>query len=273
MGLDWLFFKHFTKAGIPHTVTSRLGGISHPPFDSFNLSYGCGDDPIAVTTNRHILNDYAAWRNRRILFAHQVHGIGLLNIGRTIPENIETISADGFITDNCGVMTGVLVADCYPVLIADREGRVVAVVHAGRRGIEAGIIQKVIRLFVGSCHTRADELLVGIGPGIGTDAYPVDEETAKRFECATRAEGLHCGQIPGHICLDLRSTIEHLLIGSGILRRNIEHLRFCTKTNSHRFYSYRYSGHETGRFAALIGPLQTVNNIQSRYSNDPVYQD
>lgn len=252
MELD--FFPHFSRCGIPHAVTTRHGGVSDPPFDTLNLGDRTGDRPMNISKNRNVLSGLPVWQDRKIFFARQVHEHEVLDVTAGSPEDVQNKAADGLVTCSADSMVGVLVADCFPVLMADRTGRIVAAVHAGRKGLEQGVIRNAVSVFTESYSVPVRDILVGIGPGISTDAYPVDEKTAEQFIARTGTADLHACCGPGTVKLDLRETIRTLLTRSGIVNSNIEHIHQCTAGNPERYFSYRRSGGVTGRFAALIGP-------------------
>ncbi len=252
--MDWLFFHHFNRAGIPHAITTRHHGVSPKPFDSLNLSFSTGDSEQNVLKNRALMASYPGWSGFRFHFARQVHGNYIIRTARSEAETAR-VDADGLISRDPQAMAGILVADCFPVLLADRKGTTVAAVHAGRRGIEQGIIQGVIQAFTCEIGIPVQEIMVGVGPGIRTHAYPVDDATARHFSVSTGSEHLHYKTQSGSVLLDLRGTIHRILLQSGITQHNIEHLRICTAQNDDRFFSFRSSGGQTGRFAALIAPV------------------
>lgn len=142
-------------AGIRACVTTRAGGVSQAPFDSFNLGDHVDDDPCAVAQNRqhltHVFNVQPAWLS-------QVHGVV---VAPADPSSI--VEADASWTSTPGVACTVMTADCLPALFCNRAGTRVAAAHAGWRGLAAGVLEAAAR----SLHVEPQEILVWLGPAIG----------------------------------------------------------------------------------------------------------
>ena len=153
-------------------VTTRNGGIGRSPYASFNLGDHVGDDPLTVKQNRALL--------RRLLpdepcWLKQVHGtaaFGMDGHGCSTPPD-----ADAVFSRQPGNVCAVLVADCLPVLLCDRAGTMVAVIHAGWRGMAAGVIERT----VAAIGPSATPLIAWLGPAIGPDHFEVGEEVRQAF--------------------------------------------------------------------------------------------
>ncbi|MGH3783562.1 MAG: polyphenol oxidase family protein, partial [Pseudonocardiaceae bacterium] len=114
---------------IRRVVTTRRGGASAPPYDSFNLGDHVGDCPESVAANRERLATGIGLPAQRLVWMEQVHG-------RTVtvvegPQLQPVPACDALVTTQPRLAVAVLVADCVPVLLADPVGHVVAAVHAG----------------------------------------------------------------------------------------------------------------------------------------------
>ncbi|MBO5394140.1 MAG: laccase domain-containing protein, partial [Pseudomonas sp.] len=156
-------------AGIRACVTTRAGGVSVAPFDSFNLGDHVGDDPVAVAHNRHrlthIFDVQPAWLS-------QVHGVVVA------PANPELIvEADASWTATPGIACTAMTADCLPALFCDRAGTRVAAAHAGWRGLAAGVLEAAAQ----SLNVEPREILVWLGPAIGPKAFEVGGEVREVF--------------------------------------------------------------------------------------------
>lgn len=221
--------------------TTRDGGVSRPPYESLNLSDGVGDSPEAVHANCDRLL-VEAGLPRVPVWLRQVHGTGVVYAGEVdaVPE------ADAVWTDAPGFACAVLTADCLPVLLCDRSGTSVAAVHAGWRGLAAGVIERTID----AMHIDGADLLAWLGPAIGPGAFEVGAEVREAFlrtdPGATEAfsEGRE-----GHWMADLYRLARRRLNGRGV--RDICGGGFCTYGDAEQFYSYRRDG-VTGRMATLI---------------------
>ena len=128
---------------VRRVVTTRMGGASAPPFDTFNLSVNVGDDPGSVAANRRRLAAGIGLPGERVVWMSQVHGTAVATIAD--PPTGDVGDTDALVTDHPGVALAVLSADCVPVLLADPLAGVVGVAHAGRVGAASGVLGSVDR--------------------------------------------------------------------------------------------------------------------------------
>ena len=225
-------------AGIRACVTTRAGGVSLAPFDSFNLGDHVDDDPVAVAHNRqrltHIFDVQPAWLS-------QVHGVV---VAPANPEHI--VEADASWTATPGIACTVMTADCLPALFCDRAGTRVAAAHAGWRGLAAGVLEATAQ----SLNVEPQDILVWLGPAIGPKAFEVGAEVRAVFieDLPQSAEAFVPSVNPGRFMADIYELARLRLARYGITA--VYGGGFCTVTDP-RFYSYRRSP-RTGRFASLI---------------------
>ena len=226
-------------AGVRALATTRLGGASLAPWDSFNLGTRVGDDPQAVAANRRLL--------RRELPAEpawltQVHGIRCVDAA-CIPPDVE---ADASFTRQRGVVCVALTADCLPVLLCDDRGTVVGVAHAGWRGLAAGVIEAT----VAAMAEPGERLMAWLGPAIGPRSFEVGGEVRDIFVSrdAQASDAFVAAASSKWLC-DLTLLARQRLQGLGIHR--VTGADFCTVRQADRFFSYRRDG-VTGRMASLI---------------------
>lgn len=235
-------------AGVRALSTTRLGGVSRPPYDDgtggggLNLGTHVGDDPAAVAQNRALLR---AQLPAEPAWLTQVHGTRVLDAAQVAgaPE------ADASISDRRGVVCAIMTADCMPVLLADAEGRVVGAAHAGWRGLAAGVLESTVEAMRAA---GAGQLLAWLGPGIGPAAFEVGSDVRDAFThlgpqapAAFRridgASGKYHADLPALARLALsRVGVTDMAGGSD-----------CTVSDPARFYSYRRD-RVTGRMASLI---------------------
>lgn len=221
-------------------VTTRAGEYSPPPWAGFNLGANCGDDPQRVDRARQYVQQ-ALGTDHPPHWLSQVHGTDVVSACCT-----ET-RADGTWTDDTSRPCVVLTADCLPVLLARRDGRAVAALHAGWRGLGNGILE------VGVRRIAADgaPLSAWIGPAISQPAYQVGNEVRDAFVMAdarAAAAFVADGQ-PGRWRMSLAGLAIQRLTDAGVT--DIQGGELCTASDPERFYSYRRDG-QTGRFASLI---------------------
>lgn len=239
--LEFITPEWSAPATVRAYTTTRRGGISQAPYDSFNLAEHVGDDPQAVAANRALLRTALKLPNEPI-WLQQVHGI------HTVPAEIENLNccADAVFTTEINQVCVVMTADCLPVLFCDTAGTRVAAAHAGWRGLAAGILETTVRTLA----VPPQEILAWLGPAIGAQAFEVGEEVRETFIAhLPQAAQAFQPTRPHHWQADLyllaRQRLQHL----GLTR--IYGGNHCTYTDKARFYSYRRDK-TTGRMATLI---------------------
>jgi YfiH family protein len=226
---------------IKRVTTTRAGGVSSPPFDTFNLGDGVGDDPDAVTANRRRLAE-AIGLPDRIVWMHQVHGDRVVVVqqpGGTVAD------ADGLVTNQPRLALAVVTADCVPVLMADARAGVVAAVHAGRVGAQNGVVVRAVEemLRVGA---HAADISVVLGPAASGRNYEVPADMAAEVDAAL--PGSRTTTSRGTAGLDLRAGIARQLKGLGVPAVDVDPR--CTIEDDSLFSHRR--GAPTGRLASLV---------------------
>lgn len=220
-------------------MTTRNGGVSDGPYAGLNLGAHCGDRPEAVSENRRRL---ATQLPGEPVWLQQVHGATVIraeHVARTEPK------ADAAIAMRPGVVCAVTVADCLPILVATPAA--VAAIHAGWRGLAAGVIESTLAGLAG-----CGEPLVWLGAAIGPKVYEVGAEVHAAFlrRDATLASVFNATR-PGHWLLDLYAAARVRLRCAGVPAERIFGGGLCTYSDATRFFSFRRDG-ATGRMAALI---------------------
>src|SRR5512136_3092079 len=149
--------------------TTRHEGVSRPPYNSFNLGTATQDAPHNVQGNRSILARAFGARTERLVTVTQVHGTDILVIDSPNPDytHFLKLECDGVITNQPGVMIGVCVADCVPILLLDPKRKVVAALHAGWKGTAGEIGRKGVEALVGMFGSKPGDILAAVGPAIG----------------------------------------------------------------------------------------------------------
>jgi len=239
-GVRWL---EADLGGARAAFSTRLGGVSEPPFDSLNLGLLTEDDEDAVKQNRHRLASALGFTPDAVVFARQVHGIDLIEHPTEFRGSFRTAyvqkeprngipEADGHVVRSPGTAPLVFVADCLPIALAGLGG--VAMVHAGWRGLAGGII--------GAGAEAVEATSAAIGPGIGPCCYEVGEEVLSAFS------GLGDGVATGRM-LDLPEVAQRLLADAGVER--VESAGLCTSCEEELFFSHRRDHGRTGRQAGI----------------------
>ena len=182
----------------------------------------------------------------------QVHGTRVAHSEHCVPPNAP--EADAIVSDESGVAIGVVTADCVPILVAARGGRAVAAVHAGWRGLAAGVIAASVAALREIAGDRA-ELVAAIGPRIGPCCYEVDapvlDALAEHFGDWPADAWRVCR--PGHALLDLGALARRALEREGFGENEVDLLSgVCTRCDAERFHSYRRDGSHAGRLVHFI---------------------
>ncbi len=218
--------------------TTRAGGFSLAPYHSLNLGDHVGDAPLTVARNRILLNSFFP---SEPVWLEQVHGTQVVD-ARTASCRPR---ADACITRARGAVCVVMTADCLPLLLCDRQGTVVGAVHAGWRGLAAGVIEAT----VAAMQVAPQELMVWMGAAISATAFEVGAEVRAQFVAqhltATTAFTPHAEKYRADLYALARLRLNALGVS------DISGGDLCTYQDAEQFFSYRRDG-ITGRMGAFI---------------------
>jgi polyphenol oxidase len=261
-------------AQVQSAFTTRAGGVSAAPFDSFNLGDHVQDKPADVLHNRQRLHSSIGTRP---VFLQQVHGVDVAAINAQTPDG--TV-ADACMTTQRGVACTIMVADCLPLLFTDRAGSFVAAAHAGWRGLVGqggvGVLEAIYASFrpldqwniAGEAPENiASDVLVWLGPCIGPAHFEVGKEVKAAFEASQAGAAQHFQKIqpsatnargrPDKYLANLQALARDRLHALGIthIYGNDGSDAWCTVGNPSQFFSHRRDAvrlGSTGRMAACI---------------------
>lgn len=234
---DWPAPKH-----IRALATTRTGGHSAPPYDSFNLALHVGDDETAVIANRALLREELSLTSEPF-WLNQIHS----NLVLETDEVATSSHADGCIARSPQQICAVLVGDCLPVLLCNRAGTAVAALHCGWRGCLGGILQNAVQ----QLHTPPSEIMAWLGPAISPAAYEVGQEVYQAFIDHNPQYHLAFTAVAGDKYLASLYKIASITLASlGVTA--VYGGNFCTANQTNQFFSYRRDGGKTGRIATLI---------------------
>jgi YfiH family protein len=234
---------------VPHCFSTRIGGVSAPPFDSLNLGNPSGvdqvDDYERIYENYRKLQRAIRRADHERIWVHQVHAADVMRA--PCPSGAK---ADALVCNDPTKLIAIRVADCVPILISSDDGRIVAAVHSGWRGVIAGVVRNAIE----AMRAPPRSLLAAIGPCISEEFFEVGPEVLDAFSQAFGAEAplRTRGDGKGHV--DLRSAVRLQLLAAGISESQIDTTDRCTYRNKDEFFSHRRDRGITGRMAALIAP-------------------
>jgi YfiH family protein len=184
-----------------------------------------------------------------VVRVRQVHGRTVLSVRAREPVP-GVPDADAIVSMDATRAVSVRVADCVPILLADRAGRAVAAIHAGWRGVAAGIVSATVSA-LRRWEVPAIDLLAGVGPAIGPCCYQVDEPVREAFETVPGSETWFA-QDGRRWRLDLWEAVRDQLISAGVPRAAIYLSRRCTAHQPGDWFSHRRDGPGTGRMVAAI---------------------
>ncbi len=236
---DWIVPDWPAPPGVKALITTRQGGTSRGAHRSMNLGLQVNDDPEAVIRNRDLLRGFLPAEPRWLA---QVHG------ARVVEADTVTspVQADATFTHSAGIVCGVMIADCLPVLLCDRDASVVAAAHAGWRGLSAGVIESA----VAATGVAPGLLLAYLGPAIGPRAFEVGPDVFDAFVAHDRAAAqAFKPHSPGKWLCDLFTLARQRLNALGI--GSVSGGGLCTYSDPVRFFSHRRDK-TSGRMAALI---------------------
>jgi YfiH family protein len=226
--------------GVMACSSTRIGGVSQPPWGGLNLGAHCGDDAAHVEQNRQIFYT-AAGLPAQPEWLEQVHGTHVLNLD----SPWENKRADAVYTRQKGKVCAVMTADCLPVLLCNNAGTEVAAAHAGWRGLCEGVIEATVACF----EDEPANLLAWLGPAIGPEAFEVGPEVRAAFmEKAPEAQQAF-RPVGDKYFANIYQLARQRLAKLGI--NQVYGGDHCTFSESSTFFSYRRD-RTTGRMASFI---------------------
>ena len=237
--------------------TNRTGGISDGPYGSLNVSLSVGDDPQRVADNRRrVIRQLGISEAVPVAVAAQEHGRRVLRVeGPSVPLGGQTVGGwqvvgrgDALITAVPGQALAVLVADCAPVLLVDERGGWVGAVHAGWRGLAAGVVGQAVAA-LRRAGAVAGALRALVGPCIRACCYRVGPEVAA-------AVGRHVHAREDGLFLDVALAARDQLLEAGLVPQRVWVDGRCTACHPELFFSYRRDGPRSGRMAAVVTRLE-----------------
>lgn len=229
---------------IPHLVagvSTRHGGVSQAPYQSLNLGKHTADLPEAVEQNVHLLCNDLQILPQQLARAYQCHDNAIWET----TEGGYKENFDAIIATEKGVIAGVGIADCCPILIVDPIKRLTAAIHAGWKGTVADITNKTATALINKYGSKVEDLKAWIGPCISFKHFQVGEEVAKHFHEEEKIQDKE------KYLVDLKKANERQLLEAGLTQ--IEISTYCTIEDNALFFSHRLEKGTTGRMMAFAG--------------------
>jgi polyphenol oxidase len=250
-GLVYYQFEAFSAcSGLIHGVFTRLGGVSHAPFETLNLGRGVGDAPAAIDENYQRIARALGVDPTSFVTGYQVHSDHVVVVkddmaGQLLP------ATDALVTQAGRVTLTLRFADCVPILLFDPVRRAIGIVHAGWKGTLNRIAGKTVQALATAFGSRVENVIAGIGPSIGPCCYEIGEDVLEQVRATfSNTDGLLQMQPNGRVHFDLWAANRRVLSDEGV--RTIELGALCTSCHRDEFFSHRGEAGITGRFGAFL---------------------
>lgn len=228
---------------VRRVVTTRAGGASLAPYDSFNLGDHVGDDPAAVAANRSRLAAQLGLPQQQVIWMEQIHSRNVTVVDG--PSDAVIPATDALVTAAPDIALAVLSADCVPVLLSDDEAGIIAGVHAGRVGARIGIIGETLRVMT-ELGANVERIGAFLGPAASGDNYEVPAQMQRDVEA--HLPGSACRTSKGTPGLDLRAGLRRQLLDAGVSAVAVDPRDTIADP---ALFSHR-RGAPTGRLASVI---------------------
>ncbi len=226
-------------------VLDKIEGVAH----AFPCRTGSPTERLSTLAGRM----KSSFGLRKIVTVNQVHrtAVAVYDEDVEVTENFGKKKADAVITAQCCVAVGVRTADCLPILLTDKSARAVGAVHAGWKGLAAGIIPAAIEVMTDMYKVDRGNIHAAVGPHIGPCCYETGPEVAELYSEKFGDDVLRPGEGDRNY-LDLGKAANKSLVSCGLKSENVDVMDMCTSCNNERFYSYRRDGEGTGRQLSFI---------------------
>lgn len=242
------------KYGFRHAFFTRRGGVSSGPYESLNFSVSVGDSDAHVSENIARAAAALGVEAGRVYFLSQVHGaIAVTLRGGENREEVVHREGDALASADERSAVGVRVADCVPILVGDRRTGAAVAIHAGWRGLVAGVIEAGIGELA-KAGVSASDCVAAIGPHIGVAAFEVSEEVAQTLGAHSPDPDVIDRSRGPKPHVDLSRIAAAKLERLGVPPACIERVGGCTWSDRERYFSFRRDGPKSGRHLAAIVP-------------------
>jgi YfiH family protein len=243
---DALAWYSFDALSVRHGMFTRLGGVSEGMWSSLNLSRSTGDAQESVAENRRRMMQAMGtqqWLTSWLVHGSHVRVVDQRDLGQ------DDVHADAMVTATRGMALTLRFADCIPVLFHDRRRDVIAVAHAGWKGVANGVLPATVRTMREAFGCDPADVCAGIGPSIGPEKFEVGADVAAEIQRAVAEPVVR--ERPGdkpHV--DLWRAARRQLRDAGLVE--IEVAGLCTASDTHEWFSHRAERGRTGRFGVVI---------------------
>lgn len=248
-------FTAFDALGFGNAFSCRLHGESALISGGLNLALHVGDEAGLVLKNRRAYAAALGLDAGKFTCCEQVHGSNVAVVDEALAgKGAEAYSdavknTDALVTNLPQLPLMLFFADCVPVIFADPVSGSIGLAHAGWRGTVAGIAASTVAKMQEAFGAKPENIMAGIGPGIGQCCYEVDD---KVYEAGKKYTGCFTAKENGRYMADLQAWNRLALLDAGLLPQNIYNAGVCTQCNKELFFSYRAENGKTGRMGVTI---------------------
>lgn len=260
-GVVWLEFPALSQVGmVKHGFSTRLGGVSQGEFSTMNFTFARGDNPEHVKENYRRMAEALQVDEQQMVLSWQTHTTNVrvvteADAGKGIWRERDYQDVDGLVTNVPGITLVTFFADCVPLYVVDPVHKAIGLSHSGWRGTVERMGEKTLKAMGEEYGTRAEDVIVGIGPSICQDCFEVGQEVIDAF-----AEAFQPADLPRLFYkkenekyqLDLWKANEIIFQEAGVLRENIHVTDICTHCNPELLFSHRSVGTRRGNLAAFL---------------------
>ena len=239
--------------GIKSFFFSRKNGESIGIYKSLNCGLGSNDKKRKVINNIKIVAKKTNSKFSNLILLKQHHSNKIINFDNFLIN--KRYRADGIITSIPKFSLGILTADCVPILVADKENKIIAAIHSGWKGANSGIIENLIKKFKEK-ESKLSNIIVAIGPCITKKNYEVQKDFINKIKLRNHNYKKYFTNKNQKIYFNLRLFVNDKFLKLGIPKSNIDHINKDTYGDYKNFFSYRRSLHNNesdyGRCISVI---------------------
>ena len=248
----YLYLRELSEIGIKNCFTTKCGGMSKGKIEGLNLGFRVFDNKDDVLSNYRLVAEDLGFEFGNMVASKQQHTdnikiITKTDAGKGVTKTSDISDTDGLVTGEKNIPLVVFSADCFPVLLADKEKKAVAAVHSGWKGTLLDISGKTVEVMKQKFDVRPENIVAAVGAGIGACCFETKEDVASKFD-----KKYIDRENNGSYYIDLNRMIKDSLLKRGVLEENVFLSKRCTVCENDLFYSYRSHGDKTGRMGAII---------------------
>lgn len=262
-GVVYLTFPSLEETGlVTHAFSTRLGGVSEGVWSTMNFSFTRGDHPDHVQENYSRMAKALGGKKENMVLTYQTHTTNVRLVtkedaGKGVVKERDYRDVDGLITDIPGLILVTFFADCVPLYFLDPVHRAIGLSHSGWRGTADRMGEATIKRMGEAFGSKAEDMIVCVGPSICRDCFEVGEEVVEEFRKAFHGKYerdlFYAGRKPGKYQLDLWKANEIIFREAGVKDENIHVTNICTYCNPELLFSHRRTGEKRGNLCAFLG--------------------